>query len=56
MVDDSHGSARVYKLKTGSKIAIHYHPQKTYGLRMLSDLFATIGWTEQDLKRLKLIH
>jgi predicted RNA binding protein YcfA (HicA-like mRNA interferase family) len=54
-LNDSHGSARVYKLKTGLKIAIHYHPQKTYGPRMLSDLLDKISWTEEDLKRLKLI-
>jgi predicted RNA binding protein YcfA (HicA-like mRNA interferase family) len=55
VLDDSHGSARVYKLKSGLKIAIHYHPRKTFGPQLLSDLLETIGWTEQDLKRLKLI-
>jgi predicted RNA binding protein YcfA (HicA-like mRNA interferase family) len=49
------GSARFYKLKSGFKIAIHYHPLKTYGPQMLSDLIEKTGWTEQDLKRLKLI-
>ena len=51
----SRGSAQYYKLKTGLKIAIHYHPHKTYGSQMLNYLLETIGWTEQDLKRLKLI-
>ena len=51
----SGGSSRVYKLKSGLKIAIHYHPHKTYGPKMLSDLIERTGWTEQDLKRLKLI-
>lgn len=49
------GSSRVFKLKTGFKIAIHYHPQKTYGHKMLSDLIKTTGWVERDLERLKLI-
>ena len=53
--DDSHGGVRVYKLKTGFKITIHYHPGKTYGPRLLSDLLEKIGWTEADLKRLKLV-
>jgi predicted RNA binding protein YcfA (HicA-like mRNA interferase family) len=35
--DDSHGGVRVYKLKTGIKITIHYHTGKTYGPRLLSD-------------------
>jgi predicted RNA binding protein YcfA (HicA-like mRNA interferase family) len=49
------GSARVYRLRSGFKIAIHYHPHRTYGHKMLSDLVETTGWTEPDLKRLKLI-
>lgn len=53
--DDSHGSVRVFKLKTGVKIAVHYHPGKTYGPHLLSDLLEITAWTEQDLKRLKLI-
>jgi predicted RNA binding protein YcfA (HicA-like mRNA interferase family) len=55
VLDDSHGSARVYKLKSGLKIAIHYHPSKTYGPQLPSDLLERTGWTEQDLKRLKLV-
>ncbi len=51
----SQGSAQFYKLKSGFKIAIHYHPHKTYDPKMLRYLIAQIGWTEQDLKRLKLI-
>ena len=53
--DDSHGGVRVYKLKTGFKITIHYHPKKTYGPQLLSDFLDKIGWSEQDLKRLKLL-
>jgi predicted RNA binding protein YcfA (HicA-like mRNA interferase family) len=53
--DDSHGGVRVYKLKSGFKITIHYHPKKTFGPQLLSELLEKIGWTEADLKRLKLI-
>ena len=53
---ESHGgSARFYKLKSGIKIAIHYHPLKTYGAQMLNALLERTGWNEADLKRLKLI-
>jgi hypothetical protein len=55
ILNDSHGSAQVFKLKSGIKIAIHYHPGKTYGPRLLTDLIEKVGWTEADLKRLKLI-
>jgi predicted RNA binding protein YcfA (HicA-like mRNA interferase family) len=37
------------------RIVIHYHPGKTYGAKLLQALLADIGWTENDLQRLKLI-
>lgn len=37
------------------RVVIHYHPQKTYGPKLIQGLLADIGWTETDLKRLKLI-
>jgi len=52
---DSHGSVRVYKLMSGLKITVHYHPHKTFGSNLLKNLFEKISWTEADLKRLKLI-
>jgi predicted RNA binding protein YcfA (HicA-like mRNA interferase family) len=48
------GSRRVFS-KGVNLISIHYHPHKSYGPDMLRDLIRDIGWTEQDLKRLKLI-
>lgn len=36
-------------------IVIHYHPKKTYGAGLLKGLLEDIGWTEADMKRLKLI-
>lgn len=48
------GSAMVYK-KLGNKVVIHSHPHKTYGPKQLRELLNDIGWTEKDLKRLKLI-
>ena len=36
-------------------VVIHFHPGKTYGRKQLRGLLDTIGWTEEDLKRLKLI-
>jgi predicted RNA binding protein YcfA (HicA-like mRNA interferase family) len=38
------------------EVAIHVHPQKGgYGPKMLKGLLETIGWTEDDLRKLKLI-
>jgi predicted RNA binding protein YcfA (HicA-like mRNA interferase family) len=37
------------------RIVIHYHPRKTYGPKLLKALLADIGWTEADMRRLKLV-
>lgn len=47
-------SSRVYT-KQLKVVYIHYHPSKTYNPKMLKYILEQIGWTEQDLKRLKLI-
>ncbi len=38
-----------------NRITIHYHPKKTYGIKLLETLIENAGWNEKDLKRLKLI-
>jgi len=54
--DETGSSATVYlNVKTGKRVAIHFHAHKTYGSWQLRDLLEDIGWTEADLKRLKLI-
>jgi predicted RNA binding protein YcfA (HicA-like mRNA interferase family) len=40
---------------TRKRVGIHYHPKKTFGPKLLQDLLDDIGWTEGDLRRLKLI-
>jgi predicted RNA binding protein YcfA (HicA-like mRNA interferase family) len=50
----SGGSAIVYK-KGNRKVSIPSHSHKTYGPKQLNEIFNDIGWTEQDLKRVKLI-
>ena len=50
----SGGSAIIFK-KQNRKVSIHSHPHKTYHSGLLKELFKDTGWTEQDLKRLKLI-
>ena len=37
------------------RVTIHYHPKKTYGPKFLKGLIEDIGWSIDDLKRLKLI-
>ena len=53
----SRGAILAY-LKKGTpthRVTIHYHPRKTYGSKLLKGLIEDIGWTEDDLRRLKLI-
>lgn len=40
---------------TKARVTIHYHPKKTYGAKMLKGLMEDIGWSENDMRRLKLI-
>ena|SRR5271157_1428378 len=40
---------------TRQRITIHYHPQKTYGPKLLQGLLSDIGWTEEDMQRLGMI-
>ncbi len=56
--DPSGRGAIIGYIKKGppnSRITIHYHPKKTYGAKLLQSLLDDIGWSEDDLRRLKLI-
>jgi predicted RNA binding protein YcfA (HicA-like mRNA interferase family) len=52
--DITTGAVQAYK-KGPKRITVHYHPGKTYGAKLLQGLIADIGWTEDDLRRLKVI-
>jgi predicted RNA binding protein YcfA (HicA-like mRNA interferase family) len=52
--DTKGGSMHIY-LKGMNRVSIHYHPKKTYGAKMLQGLLGDIGWSESDLRKLKLI-
>jgi len=41
--------------KPRPRVSIHYHPHKTYGAGMLQRLLDDIGWTEDEMRTLKLI-
>jgi predicted RNA binding protein YcfA (HicA-like mRNA interferase family) len=49
------GAIQVYRNAKGERAGVHYHPKKTYGPKLLKGLLEDIGWTEDELKRLKLI-
>lgn len=54
-VDETIGAERVYLYPDGRRVLIHYHPRKTYGPKLMKKLLADIGWSEEDMRRLKLI-
>ncbi|MCS6937529.1 MAG: type II toxin-antitoxin system HicA family toxin [Candidatus Bipolaricaulota bacterium] len=51
----SKGAIFVYEHPDGLQASGHYHPRKTFGSGLLKALLKDIGWTEADLRRLKLI-
>jgi predicted RNA binding protein YcfA (HicA-like mRNA interferase family) len=52
---DCKGAIQVYRHTDGRRVGIHYHPQKTYGPKLLKGLLSDIGWDEKAMRRLKLI-
>ena len=55
LLQKSRGALRTFKSTGGRKVTIHYHPQKNYGVKLLRDLLKDIGWSKDDLRRLKLV-
>ena len=54
--DEKARTERVYRHPDGRIVTIHYHTStKTYGPKLLKSLFADLGWSEDDMRRLKLI-
>jgi predicted RNA binding protein YcfA (HicA-like mRNA interferase family) len=53
--EDAKQGASIAYLKGSARVTIHYHPQKTFGPKLLKALLSDIGWTDDDLRRLKLI-
>lgn len=53
--DANGGSMRIYRHSDLRRVSIHYHSGKTYGAKMLKSLLSDIGWSEEQMKALKLI-
>lgn len=49
------GATQRYRHPDGRRAVIHYHPGGTYGANLLKDLIKDLGWSEADMRRLKLI-
>lgn len=53
--DETRGAEQVFRHEDGRRVAIHYHPGKTYGPKLLRALLQDIGWSVEDMRRLKLV-
>jgi len=46
---------RIYLSSDKSRrVSIHYHGKKTFGPKLLKELLADIGWSEGQMRKLKL--
>ena len=51
------GAQQIFRNSSGKTISIHLHPsgKKGYGPSLLKELIKQTGWSEKDMRRLKLI-
>ena len=55
-LDEKVRTERIYRHPDGRRVSIHYHAgRKFYGPGLLKSLLDNIGWSESDMKRLKLV-
>ena len=61
-IEESRAGATIGFIKTAGngaatrrRVVLHVHPGKSFGPRLLRALLDDIGWSEDDLVRLKLI-
>ena len=46
---------QIFRYPDGRRISIHFHPNKTYGPKLLKALIEDTGWSTEDMKRLGFI-
>jgi len=56
ILDEKVRTERLYRHPDGRRVSIHYHAgKKSYGTGLLKALLEDTGWSESDMKRLRLI-
>ena len=53
--EERRGATMGYRKDSQRRVVLHMHPKATKGPKLLKELLGKIGWTEADLRRLKLI-
>ena len=54
-LDVGFGKGQVYRHPDGRHVSVHYHPGSTYKPGLRNAILDDIGWSIDDLKRLKLV-
>jgi len=55
-LDEIVRTERIYRHPNGKLTSIHYHKRSsTYGPKLLKSLLDDISWSEDDMRRIKLI-
>jgi len=49
------GPEQIYRNPDGRRVSIHFHPNRTYGAKLLKALIEDTGWSIKDMKRLGFI-
>lgn len=56
VLDENVRTERIYRHPDGRRVSIHYHRgSKGYGSSLLKSMLEDIGWSESNMRRLKLI-
>lgn len=53
--EETRGATQGYRKQPDQRVVLHHHPKATKGPKILKGILDDIGWTEDDLRRLKLI-
>jgi len=52
---ETRGAEQIFRYPDKRRISIHFHPNKTYGPKLLKALIEDTGWSVEDMKRLGFI-
>ena len=54
-IDATTGAEQIFRCPDGRRVSIHFHPDRTYGPKLLKALIKDTGWSLEDMKRLGFI-
>ena len=54
-LEETKRNTQAYIHEDGRRVVIHYHQHSTYQPNLLKALLEDVGWSERDMRQLKLI-